>query len=206
MTTERYQVHPATADRWDDLAGLFGKHGAYAGCWCMWFRWSNQEFREHRGDDNRTALEGLVREAGDDGPAPGLLAYDGDLAVGWCALAPRSEYPRLARSRVAKPVDDAPAWAVTCFYVRAGYRGAGVATELLEAATAYAVRHGAEIVEGYPVDFTRRKWVTSRASARRLFALLVRSLRSAVGLARPRAACTAAFGAACQRHSGRVGP
>jgi len=39
---------------------------------------------------------------------PGLLAYVGDKPVGWCSIAPRSEFPRLETSRVLKPIDDKP--------------------------------------------------------------------------------------------------
>ncbi|HEC62059.1 MAG TPA: hypothetical protein ENI27_07380 [bacterium] len=27
-----------TPDRWSDLEELFGRQGAYSGCWCMWRR------------------------------------------------------------------------------------------------------------------------------------------------------------------------
>ena len=29
-------IQPLTPDRWSDLEALFGKQGAYSGCWCMW--------------------------------------------------------------------------------------------------------------------------------------------------------------------------
>jgi hypothetical protein len=50
------------------------------------------------------------------GIVPGILAYDGEKPVGWIAIELRSEYPRLARSRVLKPVDEADVWSVTCFF------------------------------------------------------------------------------------------
>jgi hypothetical protein len=36
--TTKVEVLPATAERWPDLEALFGKNGACAGCWCMWWR------------------------------------------------------------------------------------------------------------------------------------------------------------------------
>ncbi|MCA1813944.1 MAG: hypothetical protein LC624_08330 [Halobacteriales archaeon] len=80
--------------------------------------------------------------------APGVLAYEGKQAVGWCAIAPRAEYPRLATARTLRPIDDAPVWSVTCFFITKEARGLSVA--LLEAAVRHAKRHGARIVEGYP--------------------------------------------------------
>ncbi|MBO0824793.1 MAG: GNAT family N-acetyltransferase [Actinobacteria bacterium] len=83
---------------------------------------------------------------------PGLLALDGDLAVGWCELAPRSELLWLAQSRFLQPVDDLPVWSVPCFYVRRSYRGRGVMGELIEGAIRRARKAGAPAVEAYPVD------------------------------------------------------
>jgi GNAT superfamily N-acetyltransferase len=41
---------------------------------------------------------------------------------------------------------------VTCFYVDREYRGKGLSVALLRAAVAFAVKRGAAVVEGYPVD------------------------------------------------------
>ncbi len=71
--------------------------------------------------------------------------------MGWAALAPRPEYPRLDRSPVTKRVDDEPVWSVTCFVVRKGHRGKGVASALLAGAAERARALGATVLEGYPV-------------------------------------------------------
>ena len=70
--------------------------------------------------------------------------------MGWVAVAPRDEYPRLNRSPKLKPVDDEPVWSVTCFYIDRMFRGTGVAGALLAAAVGHATR--ATIIEGYPID------------------------------------------------------
>ncbi len=139
---------PLTADRWPDLERLFGARGACAGCWCMWFRLARAEFEREKGAGNREALRALV----ESGPPPGILAYAGEEPVGWCALAPRAAYPLLARSRILRPVDDAPVWSIVCFFVARAHRRHGVTTELLRAATRYAREQGARILEGYPVE------------------------------------------------------
>jgi GNAT superfamily N-acetyltransferase len=55
--------------------------------------------------------------------------------------------------RVAEATQDEDGlWAVTCFVVRVGHRRHGLAGELLAGAVDLARRHGARIVEGYPVD------------------------------------------------------
>jgi len=86
------------------------------------------------------------------GPAPGLLAFDGDLAVGWCQLTPRVALPALDRARLLGRVDDVPVWSLSCFYVRRGYRGRGVMAALIAAAVKAAQRAGAPALEAYPID------------------------------------------------------
>jgi GNAT superfamily N-acetyltransferase len=81
-----------------------------------------------------------------------LIAYAGDEPVGWCAVAPREDYPRLARSRILAPVDDAPVWSVTCFFVRRDRRRRGVTVALLDGASRWVAAQGGRIVEGYPTD------------------------------------------------------
>ena len=142
------EIHPATPERWDDLERLFGPRGATGGCWCMWWRLPRSEFDRQKGEGNREALRSLVRA----GVPPGLLAYIDGRPVGWCALAPREEYGALERSRILKRVDELPVWSVTCFFVAKEHRRKGVTARLLRAAVEYAAEHGAQIVEGYPVE------------------------------------------------------
>ena len=142
------QITPVTADRWSDLEQLFGTRGACGGCWCMHFRLPRPAYERGKGESNRRALRRLV----ETGPPPGLLAYHGNDVVGWCALAPREHYPRLARSRAMRPVDDRPVWSVVCLFIARGHRRRGVSAALLEAAADYAAAAGAEVIEGYPVE------------------------------------------------------
>ncbi|MFQ5351240.1 MAG: GNAT family N-acetyltransferase [Thermoanaerobaculia bacterium] len=137
-----------TPDRWRDFKRLFGENGACGGCWCMWFRVTNKAFEASKGEANRRAMKALV----EGGEPPGILAYVDREPVGWCALAPRPSYGRLARSRILKPVDERPVWSVVCFFVDRRYRGRGITVGLLEAAADHARRRGGSLLEGYPVE------------------------------------------------------
>jgi GNAT superfamily N-acetyltransferase len=141
-------IRPLTPARWKDLEALFGERGACGGCWCMFWRRPRSVFERQKGKGNRQALRKLVQK----GEPPGLIAYEGRTPIGWCAVAPRADYPALARSRILQPVDDEPVWSVSCLFVARPYRKRGVSTRLLEAAADYACRRGGRIVEGYPVE------------------------------------------------------
>jgi GNAT superfamily N-acetyltransferase len=155
--TQEIVCRTLTPGRWDDLLELFGERGAYAGCWCMFFRIRQSEFDEgarDKGRGNRRAFKELV----DTRKVPGLLAYLDGRPVGWCSVAPRSQFRRVERSPTTKPVDDEKGvWSIVCFYIDRHHRGRGVASALLEGAVEQAHKKGARLVEGYPIDSSVRK-------------------------------------------------
>ncbi len=140
--------HPLDFERWSDFKNLFGPRGACAGCWCMFWKLPAKEFQSLVYEGTKAAQKSIVKS----GTMPGLLAYANGEAVGWIAVEPRSQYPRLARSRVLKPVDDQPVWSITCFFTRKDFRGQGVTVALLKAAIDYVGRQDGKILEGYPID------------------------------------------------------
>ena len=142
------KFYPATKERWKDLVSLFGEKGACSGCWCMWWKQAGSEFERQRGIGNKKALKKII----ESGKIPGILAYDKDRSVAWCAIEPREAYPRLERSRILKRIDDKPVWSLVCFFVAKDYRRQGVSIELVKAAVNYARKKGAKIVEGYPSE------------------------------------------------------
>ena len=85
-----FTVLPVTPDLWPVLEDLFGKSGASNGCWCMYWRLGGAYRGAPRGA-NRQALRQIVKQ----GSQPGLLAFDGDLPVGWCQLTSRDALPWL---------------------------------------------------------------------------------------------------------------
>jgi GNAT superfamily N-acetyltransferase len=152
MLTEVEQLdlkfYPATEEKWSDIEKLFGEKGACAGCWCMWWRLKRSEFNKQKGEGNKKALKKIVKAK----EVPGILAYNRNMPVGWCAVSPREVYSGLERSRVLKPIDNNPVWSVVCFFIAKPYRRKGVTVKLLEAAVKHAKKMGAKIIEGYPVE------------------------------------------------------
>src|SRR5215469_10446141 len=143
-------IRPLTGEQWPALEDLFGKAGASNGCWCMYWR-IGPRYRSRPREDNKEDLARLAA-AGPTGTAPGLLAFDGGVAVGWCELAPRADLGWLARTRYLQPPDDLPVWSLPCFYVRRTHRGRGVTDALIAAAISAASAAGAPALEAYPVD------------------------------------------------------
>ncbi len=148
MTTLDLSFHPLTQKLWRDFELLFGENGACGGCWCMHWKLRGKAFSENKGEGNRQMQKSVV----DAKIIPGLLAYLEGYPIGWVAIEPRGQYPKLAYSRVLKPIDDQEVWSVTCLFVDRKHRKMGVAVELLKAAVDYAKDCGARIVEGYPVE------------------------------------------------------
>ena len=114
----------------------------------MWWKLTRAQFEKQKGAGTKKALKRIVEL----GETPGILAYANGQPVGWCAVAPREVYPALERSRILKRVDDKPVWSVVCFFVARPFRRRGLTVKLLRAAVEHAIQHGAQIVEGYPVE------------------------------------------------------
>lgn len=130
--------------RFTDFALVVGtKRPDAGGCWCMSYRDSRVS-----GADRPDYMRGECSKE----PGPGVLAYVDDEPAGWCSVAPRTSYRRLMSSRTIPFLDERDAWSIVCFVVRPGFRGHGLMHHLLEGAVAHARTHGAEVLEGYPVD------------------------------------------------------
>jgi GNAT superfamily N-acetyltransferase len=125
-------------------------------CFCRWwhFEGTKNDWLARAANEphaNRDEHARLAREG--DPRAGGLLALDGETAVGWMKLTPRAAVPKLRRLPVYRGLDlgdDAGVWGVGCFLVRPDRRGQGVARALLVAADAHVRAAGGLAIEAYP--------------------------------------------------------
>ena len=143
------RIVPISGETWAPLAELFGAGGDPKWCWCQFWRKPGSNWSNTTADDNREDLRTL---ADGHGIAPGLVALEDGKAVGWVGLGPREGFGRLARSRTLPQLPGDDVWVINCFVVAKGSRRSGVASALLDAAVAYASKHGAGTLEGYPVQ------------------------------------------------------
>jgi GNAT superfamily N-acetyltransferase len=153
--TSTWEARPLTPERWRDLEIVFGDGKGVCGqCWCMYWRLPRREFEQSLGESNRAQFRACVEA----GPPPGIIGYAEGQPVGWAQVGPRADVPQWnGPRRVTAPLSedsaaDPRAWAISCFVVKAGARGSGVATRLLDAAIAWARKTGARTLEACPVD------------------------------------------------------
>jgi GNAT superfamily N-acetyltransferase len=131
---------------WADLERLFEARGGPKNCWCMVWRTKGETAHRTDAANRKAGLESRVHR----GVPIGILGYRSNEPIGWCSVAPRETYRELGG-----PEDDESSgsvWSVVCFFVPRKERGRGFFKELLRAAEATARRHGARVLEAYPVD------------------------------------------------------
>ncbi|MGD9700984.1 MAG: GNAT family N-acetyltransferase [Acidimicrobiia bacterium] len=150
---EPLRCEPATGDRFDHFVEVIGDRGGPGGCWCMFWRLRSAEWRAMGATHRRAASVELFASS----PPPGVLGYLDDRPVGWCAVAPRSEYARMQASPTFGPVDDTSSWAVSCLFIHRSARRRGVGAALVSAAVAMAEFHGAPAVDAIPVAPNARR-------------------------------------------------
>jgi len=156
---DAFVIRPLTPEHWPALEDLFGPQGPFYGCWCNHFRMPPKLRQPLLGEGARQLFEQRVIA----GPPPGLMAFDGDVAVGWLQIGPRAHVPEWNNPRRATtPLPDAPAadernWAASCFFVRKAYRGRGVTAALVAGASGFARAHGARLIEAAPLDNAERR-------------------------------------------------
>jgi len=143
-----FETHPLTPARFEDFADVVNPRRRSTHCWCLSHRLGVREIEELGEGDREAAMRRLAARR----TRPGVVGYADGVPVGCCSISPRSAIPRLASSRLMRPVDDVALWSIICVVVRAGHRRQGHTHRLLEGAVAYAAGRGAPAVEAHPVD------------------------------------------------------
>lgn len=148
------EIAPLTPERWPLFEDLFGKQGACYGCWCTHFRLPPAVRR----DNDRQRNKDFIRARIDAGPPPGLLALDGERAIGWMQIGPRADVPEWNNAgRASAPLEphdaaDPATWAISCFFIRSRERGKGLTHRLVAAGIGFARESGGRVLESCPMD------------------------------------------------------
>ena len=159
-------IVPANEASRGDLRAIFGDRGYTAYCQCQKFKIGHHEWTDALLAER---MERLREEAHCGYPSArttsGLVGYLDGEPVGWCAVEPRTAYPRLLRMPVpfkgrGEDKADDGVWAVTCFPTRAGFRRRGISRALARATVDFARERGARALEGYPIITEPGKEIT----------------------------------------------
>lgn len=158
-TEQAISVLPANEVAWEDLQKVFGTRGPAWRCQCQRYRLRRGESFAAFPVEERAARLREQTDCGQpaSGTTSGLVAYLDGEPVGWCAVAPRTDYEGLLRNnRVpwegrAEDKGDDGVWAVTCLLTRVGFRRRGVSRALARAAVVHARAQGARALEAYPI-------------------------------------------------------
>jgi len=115
----------------------------------MWWRvpHTGKMWAQAKGEPNHAAFRELVLS----GRVRGVMAFDGDLPVGWCSFGPRADFPRVEMEGAYRRDDARSAWCVNCFFISPDYRGKDLSRSLLRAALDAMHKFGVAMVEAYPV-------------------------------------------------------
>jgi GNAT superfamily N-acetyltransferase len=157
--TAGIRVVPANEARWEDLQAVFGRRGTAVICQCQRYKLAPKEsFGSFPPEERALRLREQASPGNPGaGSTAGLLAFLDGEPVGWCAVEPRTAYPGLLRvyrtpweGRNEDKADDS-VWAVTCVFVRSGFRKRGIAYALAHAAVEHARARGARALEAYPM-------------------------------------------------------
>ena len=160
MGPDELTIRPANQASCEDLQTVFGQRGSGAVCQCQRYKLQPKEAFSKFPVTERTRRLREQTHCGQPGAeaTSGFVAYLDGEPVGWCAVEPRPAYIGLLRvyrvpweGRTEDRSDDS-IWAVTCVFVRAGYRRRGLTYALTQAAVEHARQRGARALEAYPMN------------------------------------------------------
>lgn len=157
--TEGITVIPANEAAWEDIQTVFGRRGSAPVCQCQRYKLAPREaFKTYPAEERAMRLHEQTNAGHPEADTTaGIVAYLDGEPVGWCAVEPRTAYPGLLRVYRTpwegrnEDKSDTSVWAVTCVFVRAGFRKRGIAYALADAAVEHARTRGARALEAYPM-------------------------------------------------------
>ena len=150
----------------------FSDNSPYYPCYCSAFNMTEAQieadFAEARAngggvEDFRNVLRRSAARMVAQNLIQGYLAYDGDIAIGWCNVNDKRNYFHYGEFELDQLdaamdfrdliADDGSQRikSIVCFEIAPEYRGKGIATALLKHVCADAAAEGYDKVEAYPV-------------------------------------------------------
>jgi len=166
IAPDRLTIVPANEASWDDLRAVFGTTGYPGKCHCQRYKIRNSQWATVSDAERADRLREQTACGNPKARSTsGLVAYLDGEPVGWCAVEPRTAYPRLLRTRTPwtgrdEDRTDEGIWAVTCFVTRKGFRRRGITYALARATVGFARDRGARALEAYTMITQPGKEIT----------------------------------------------
>lgn len=166
VAPDQLMIVPANQASWDDLLAVFGTADYSGRCYCQRFKTRGWMWTTTTEAERAAWLQAQTACGNPDAASTsGLVAYLDGEPVGWCAVEPRTAYPRLLRARTPwtgrdEDKRDDTVWAVTCFVTRKGFRRRGITYALARAAVDFARDRGARALEAYAMITQPGKEIT----------------------------------------------
>jgi ribosomal protein S18 acetylase RimI-like enzyme len=136
-------------DFFDNLA--FSDDNPNGPCYCtspFMDKITEEKMVSEFGNDIKGTIRRYAVEMLKEGKIRGYLAFEGDIAIGWCNAADMESYlafiPDIARQNKCGKT-----FSVVCFSIAPEYRGKGIATSFLNRVCSDAKSRGYSAVEGY---------------------------------------------------------
>lgn len=150
------RVETAGGEHAAPLAALFEAAGSSCYCRFWHFTGTNNAWLERCAtapEENRAAFEAALASGGDE--ARGVVAMEGDRAVGWLKVAPAAVMSKAYDRRLYKGLpcfagDRDGVYLIGCALVHPEHRHRGVATALVAGAVRLAPAWGARALEALP--------------------------------------------------------
>ncbi len=131
---------------WSDFVSLMQSDKQCSECWCL-------NHRKPEGCATGDAAKEEMKVLTTQHAAHGLLAYLGDVCIGWIAVDPIPELVGHDMRSTGKTGE----WSIHCMFIRDRFRGKGISSQLIQAAVAYAKSNGASLISAFPIPHSNRE-------------------------------------------------
>lgn len=158
------QIFPISPERWNDFVSLMKTDAECLECFCL-------NHRERSGCPTGSSAQLKMKALSDLGKFHGLLAYEDSECIGWIAVDPMEGLIGHDCQPSAKDRE----WAIHCVFVKEGFRGLGISTQLVQAAIKYAKSRGASVISAFPIpDENRTRFPSHEAEFSGRFSTFVK--------------------------------
>jgi len=141
---KEYNIKELDDTLWNDLVILFKTDSQCSDCWCMNHRLSPEKVVT--GETAKKELKLQIEQK----MIYGLLAFDKNVCIGWCAVDPVTTQVGHDYVLESKSMSNS-SWMIHCLYIHPNYRSKGISKLLISSAVDLAKKNGAKSLLSFPI-------------------------------------------------------